>query len=221
MDTMFDTLLQLPLFQGLAYEDFTTIIGKTKLHFMKHKPGESIVQAGETCNQLIFLLNGEITVTTIPEHRLYSFTENQQAPYLIEPYSMFGMNTSYNSTYISCTESHTVRIDKTFVLVELFKYDIFRLNYMNIISNRAQTLYKRLWEKPTENTETRINRFILRHCERPTGQKSLKIKMEDLARLISDTRLNVSKALNNMQDQGLMELHRGEIVIPEVQLLPA
>ena len=34
---------------------------------------------------------------------------------------------------------------------ELFKYDIFRLNYMNIISNRAQSLSNRLWAENTDN----------------------------------------------------------------------
>ena len=33
MNTMFDTLLQLPLFQGLAQEDFTNILGKVKSLF--------------------------------------------------------------------------------------------------------------------------------------------------------------------------------------------
>ena len=33
MNTMFDTLLQLPLFQGLAQEDFTNILGKAQLDF--------------------------------------------------------------------------------------------------------------------------------------------------------------------------------------------
>ena len=37
METMFDTLLQLPLFQGLCHEDFTNILEKVKLHFTKHK----------------------------------------------------------------------------------------------------------------------------------------------------------------------------------------
>ena len=32
---MFDTLLQLPLFQGLCHEDFTSILDKVKLHFIK------------------------------------------------------------------------------------------------------------------------------------------------------------------------------------------
>ena len=43
METMFDTLLQLPLFQGLCHEDFTSILDKVKLHFIKHKVGETII----------------------------------------------------------------------------------------------------------------------------------------------------------------------------------
>ena len=55
--------------------------------------------------------------------------------------------------------------------------------------------------------------------ERPSGEKILKIKMEELANAINDTRLGVSKALNGMQEDGLLELHRGEIVIPDIERL--
>ena len=48
METMFNTLLQLPLFQGLCHEDFTNILEKVKLHFTKHKAGEVIVKSGYT-----------------------------------------------------------------------------------------------------------------------------------------------------------------------------
>lgn len=40
MNTMFDTLLQLPLFQGLAQEDFTNILGKVKLSLQSIKPAK-------------------------------------------------------------------------------------------------------------------------------------------------------------------------------------
>ena len=142
-----------------------------------------------------------------------------QAPYLIEPQSLFGMNTSYVSTYIAQTEVHTVTISKTFVMSHLFRYEIFRLNYMNIISNRAQTNYNRLWNKTIGNPETRIADFILSHIERLSGKKILKIKMEVLADILNDTRLSISKALNGMQEKGLLTLHRGEIVIPNVEKL--
>ena len=56
METMFDTLLQLPLFQGLAQEDFTCILEKVKLHFTKHKPGELLLQKGSSFKEMVFIL---------------------------------------------------------------------------------------------------------------------------------------------------------------------
>ena len=219
MNTMFDTLLQLPLFQGLAQEDFTNILGKVKLSFTKHKAGEVIVKAGDTCSQLIFVLKGEISSCTSSANTSYSSTEYFQAPYVIEPQSLFGMSTSYVSAYTAQTETHTVSISKAFVMSELFKYDIFRLNYMNIISNRAQSLNSRLWAESTDNLEKRIGNFILTHIERPSGRKILKIKMEELAQVVNDTRMGVTRALNSMQEKGLLELHRGEMMIPDAEKL--
>ena len=65
METMFDTLLQLPLFQGLCHEDFTSILDKVKLHFIKHKAGETIIGNGSPCKQLRFLLKGKVSIVII------------------------------------------------------------------------------------------------------------------------------------------------------------
>lgn len=215
METMFDTLLQLPLFQGLCHEDFTNILDKVKLHFIKHKAGETIVESGSPCAQLCFLLKGEVSIVTSSKEKIYTVIEQMEAPYLIEPQSLFGMNTNYTSSYIAHTEAHTVSISKAFVLSDLFNYEIFRLNYMNVISNRAQNLYARLWEEPTLNLKEKIIRFFLLHCEKTQGEKIFKVKMDDLARCLDDTRLNTSRALNELQDSGLLELRRKEILIPD------
>ena len=219
METMFDTLLQLPLFQGLCHEDFTSILDKVKLHFIKHKAGETIIKSGNPCTQLCFLLKGEISIVTNAKENIYTVIEQIEAPYLIEPQSLFGMNTNYASSYVAHTEVHTVCISKAFVLSDLFRYDIFRLNYMNIVSNRAQNLYTRLWDRAPKDIEDKIIRFILAHIERMTGEKLFKVKMDDLARILDDTRLNVSKALNGLQELNLLELHRKEIRIPDLALL--
>ena len=104
---------------------------------------------------------------------------------------------------------------------EMFKYEIFRLNYLNIICNRAQTLQRRLRTPLAGDVKQRIIHFIANQAERPAGEKSLKIKMEELASICNETRMNVSKALNSLQNEGLVELHRGEIVVPRLELLTA
>ena len=155
METMFDTLLQLPLFQGLAQEDFTRILEKVKLHFTKYKPGELLLKEGGACHELVFVLKGEIASSTSSADSSYCFTEYFPAPFLIEAHSIFGMKTHYASTYRARTEVHTVSISKAFVVKELFNYEIFRLNYMNIISNRTQMLHNRLWAVFGNSPESR------------------------------------------------------------------
>ena len=90
---------------------------------------------------------------------------------------------------------------------------------MNFISNRAQNLYGRLWDEAYTDIEDKIIHFILIHAERMQGEKIMKIKMDDFARCVDDTRLNVSKVLNSLQEQKLLELHRKEIIIPDAALL--
>lgn len=219
MDTMFSTLLKLPLFQGLGQEDLTAILGKVKLHFTRHKAGETILKAGTPCDRLLFILKGEVVSSASPADASYKFTEYFPAPCLIEPQSLFGMNTTYAANYAANEETHTVSIGKELVLTELFKYEIFWMNYMNIISNRVQNLNSRIWGKTTDRLEKRIFGFILARVEHPTGRKILKIKMEKLAEVVNDTRAGVSKVLNTMQEAGLVELHRGEIIVLKAENL--
>ena len=219
MYTMYDTLLQLPLFQGLCHEDFSNILEKVTLHFTKYKIGESVAESKMPCDRLIFLLQGEVSITTTSQDGVYSIVERAKAPFVIEPYALLGMNINYISSYTAYTEISAISISKTLVLNALLKYDIFRLNYMNLISNRAQCLHARLWDEAPHDLTDRLVAFISTHVERLAGEKILKIKMENLAKHLSDTRLNVSKTLNKLQEEGLIQLRRKEIVVGDGERL--
>ncbi len=217
--TMYDTLLQLPLFQGLCKNDFTNILGKVKLHFRKIAADEVIVEQGEPCTQLIFLLSGEIVSKATNNEQTYSIHEVFTAPFVIEPYSLFGMQPKYAATYKARTDTHIVSIDKSFILTELNKYEIFRLNYLNILSNRAQVAQEKLWHTHHLNIQDKIVGFLLQRVIKPDGEKMMHIKMEDLAEMIDETRINVSRTLNEMQEKGLLQLSRKEIRIPALEKL--
>ncbi len=217
--SMFDTLLQLPLFQGLAKEDFTNIVGKAKFHFTQQRPGEVIVREGTPCEQLYFILKGEISTTTTSSDGLYSFTEYFQAPYLIEPQSLFGIKTNYVGRHVAHTNVNMISIGKSFVTNELFKYEIFRLNYLNMVSSYGQNLSENVWSAVPDCLEERVYHFISSHIRRKQGEKLFKIKMEDLALIVNDTRTNVSRFLNDLQNNGFIELHRGEIFIFDAEEL--
>ena len=220
MTTIFDKLLQLPLFQGMTREDFASVVGKVAFHFQKHRAGDILAQTGSSCDKLIFLLKGEVEITTLSDQARYSVTEFVQAPCLIEPDSLFGPSTTFRSTYLAASEADTVTIHKSFILNDLFKYEIFRLNFLNYLCNRAQSEYRKLWENPTGSLEERMGRFVKQHLKRQQGKAILRIKMNDWAEILNETRKSVSHVLNSMQSRNLVELKRGEVHIAEVSNLP-
>ena len=221
MNTMFDTLLELPLFQGLCHEDFTTIIEKIKLHFSRHKKGNIVIKQNGACKQLAFLLKGTLILETVSKDGMYSFVEYIDAPAVIEPQALFGMKLRYRSSYLAKTEVNMVSISKSFILYDLMQYDVFRLNYMNMISNGAQITKALLWLKIPANTEEKIINFILMHSNKTPGTKALRVKMDDLARCINDSRLNTSKTLKTLHEKQLIELRRKEIIIHDIYKLYA
>lgn len=217
--TMYDTLLQLPLFQGLGKKDITNIIERVKFHFQRYSAGETIVKQDEQCNQLFFLMQGELEAETINEANGYLFSEVLCAPYFVEPYSLFGKCTNYTATYKAKTDVNLLTIDKLYIFTELSEYPIFRLNFLNILSSRCQTCNQKLWNQTIGDANQKFIQFLLYRSQQPNGEKTLKVTMEDLAEMLNETRINVSKMLNDYQNKGLVQLKRKAICIPELSNL--
>lgn len=218
---MYENLLCLPYFQGMSKDDITAILDKIKLSYNNHSDKEIICDKGEECNKFLLLTKGTITSLAESPDGTYSISEEHNAPYAIEPHSMFGYTTSYNRQYFSKGSSTTLSIEKGYFFSELAKQKIFLLNFMNLISRRVQRMNDCTWNHTPTTIEGRIIHFIAGRCEKTQGRKRVSIKMEQLATLLCETRLNVSRALNYLQGQGLIELNRGEILIPQFEkLLP-
>jgi CRP-like cAMP-binding protein len=213
---MYEALLQLPLFQGLCTDDFTCIIEKVKFHFRSYSGNEVIMNQGDACNQLAFLLEGNLLSKRTDDKHGFKLIETITAPAIIEPYSLFGMYPYYESTYQAQEEVKLLVIDKSYILSELSNYEIFRLNYLNLLSNRAQVNQRKLWNTHIGSLEEKLANFFLSRCLKPEGTKTLQIGMEELAGLINETRINVSRKLNELREKSIILLRRKEIHIPEM-----
>lgn len=47
MDSMFQNLMQMPLFHGVTYQKLSEIIGKHPFHFQKFTGKDNIISAGD------------------------------------------------------------------------------------------------------------------------------------------------------------------------------
>ena len=216
---MYDTLLSLPLFQGMSQTDFNSLLQKIRLDFIRYEDGDVIIEKGNRCGSLAFLINGTVESSRSGMDGNFTFSELIEAPFLIEPYSMFGRAGSYQRTYTAIGSCSFLMVDKQYIYTELGKYNICRMNLLNILSGRVQQLDSHIWSLDGMSLRERIIRFIKGLSDIQSGQKRLVIKMNDLATLMDATRLNVSRELNALEKDGLISLRRKEIFIPALENL--
>lgn len=217
--TMFERLLQLPLFQGLTMQEVSDVMSHVRLDFVNYHQGDEIVMQGESCRKLIYIINGEV----MAEHRnaelQFTLTEHLPDLKVIEPYNLFGMYQTYSRTYSFTTDGSTLAIDKRVMLSQLMTNNIVKINLMNIACNKYQQTLRLLCQYPDDTVRHKIVKFILSYCIVPKGKKDIQIKMTDLANIIHETRLNVSIVLNELEEQGLITMQRGCFTINDLQTL--
>lgn len=217
--SMMERLQLLPLFQGMADSDMAWVVEKLRFDFSKVSEGEYIVRQDDLCDSLIFLLSGEVSMETQNLENTYRFIENIMVPSVLQPEVMFGPQTRYTHSFKATADTNLLKVSKQEFWGFLIENEVFRLNFINMLSAKAQNAQQALWKPAGGTLEQRLIRFLLQLCMKPTGKKTLKIKMEDLAWELNETRLNVSKTLNKLKEQELVQLKRSAIEIPQMEKL--
>ena len=216
---LYDHLLQFPLFQGMSRDNLAQMAGHTKFGFMKCAIGQTIVREDDACTQLYFLLSGKLRFETRSDDRSYRVIEQLEAPYMFQAEAVFGYNQRFTHTVTAIMESSFITIDKDELLRLSEDFLVFRLNLLNLYATQAQKLLRQPWRHRPESLSDRIVRFLVHHCVYPAGPKTIHILMIQLAAEVGDSRLDVSRVLNQLQRDGLLHLHRGRIEVPQMERL--
>lgn len=215
----FSRLLELPLFQGIGKSEFWKIAEKVRFDFQTYLEGDRIVEQDFPCTHLVFIINGQLHAVRESDRHNYVLHEWLPSPMVLQPASLFGLTTRYSRSYQADGEVQVLRVDKRAVCDVLFNYSTFRFNYLNLLSFQVQQTERRLWTSFEPDLARRFIAFLTVRCERLAGRKELFVKMEQLADELDATRLNVSRMLNSLQKQNLIQLRRERILVPAFQHL--
>ena len=160
-----------------------------------------------------------LKIETFSDDSRYSVIEQMSSPYILQQESIFGYYQRYTHNFYALTDANFLTLDKEEVVRLSEDFLVFRLNLMNHLATQSQKLIQMQWRRSPLSLRERIVRFFFQHTLYPAGPKTFHILMERLAEEVNDSRLNVSRALNRMQESGILELHRGRIEIPQLERL--
>lgn len=203
----------------MSHDDLQQVAAYTKLDFRKYVAGDTVYNAGDVCRHLYLLINGEVNIISMSDDCQFTVEERMSAPYMAQLERLFGFNSIFSNTMRALTDLNVLLIEKQELNIMSEQYLVFRLNQINLLSYKAQRLWARRWHQQPATLEQRIVRYLVDHCERPAGFKNIKVTMNYLAQELNDSRLDVSRALNRLQQQGLITLHRGGLTVAAMEKL--
>ncbi len=216
---IYDRLLQFTLFQGMSRADLMEVVTHTKMGFLKVTAGKKVVKDGDDCIRFFMLTNGTLELETVSDDHNCKVIEKVSAPYTLQPERLFGISQRYTTGAKALTKCNFITLDKQEVLFLIETQLVFRLNILNLMAADTQRISHRAWRTAPKTLRERITRFFFDRCIYPAGQKTYYILMQQLAQELNDSRLDISNALNGMQNDGLLTLHRGRIEIPMLERL--
>ncbi|MBP3785959.1 MAG: Crp/Fnr family transcriptional regulator [Bacteroidaceae bacterium] len=212
-------LLQLPLFQGFSEADYLEMAAKVRLNFQTLQAGKTIIRQGSPCKSYIFIVGGDFCVTHHNDSPFYMLHEWFSMPALLGAENLYGLRQRY--AYSATTKSVVTlfEVSKDMVFNVLMNYEVFRMNYMNLLSYYSQTRRDKLWLSHPSLLQERFAAFLSYRCLRPAGHKRLHIRQTSLAAELLATLRNVSLMLQNLEERQLLHHGRGFIDVPRFEKL--
>lgn len=213
MESMYDILLELPMFKGASYNKISEIVGKAKFHFLKYLPGERIIEAGEPCTHLKFIISGSVRVTAANTDGRFKESQTLSAPDVIAPEFLFGRATDYPVTATAIDTAGLVQISKTDFVDILNSDPVFLYNYLNTLSVNAQKAVEGVLAVAAGSLEERIAFWIIALTQPSGTDIRLCCKQRDLYSLFGVQRSSFIATLDRMKNEGTIDYDSNEIRI--------
>lgn len=209
--TMYESLMTLPLFKGVSHERLSEIVGKIPLAFLKYMPGEKVMDSGDPCTGLKFVLKGSVRLSLHNVNDRLRIQQTLEGPAVISPDFLFGRDTNYPSTGTAIDTVSIIQIEKKDFLELLRVDEIVMYNYLNILSTNAQKSVNGVLALTAGSLEERIAFWIIALTQLSGKDIVLQAKHRDLYTLFGVQRSSFIAALDTLKAKGIIEYTPNEI----------
>lgn len=210
---MFDILVGLPLFKGASRQKMSQVVGSCKFHFLKYLPDSTIFNAGDPCNDIAFILSGNVRITISNPDGRFNVSQTITGHDVISPDFLFGRHTCYPGDVKAIDTVSILRITKNDYLNILNSDPVFLLNYLNLLSMNAQKAVEGILAVSTGDIPERIAYWISAMSQPRSSDVTIECRRRDLTTLFGVPRTSLKAALDNMKQQGLIDYTRDSIKV--------
>lgn len=204
MISMYQLLMDLPIFKGSSSEQISYFLEKTPIEFKNIEVGETFAKLGDKVEKVICVLNGKYSITKKFTNSIFdriSIDFNGGSVVGIE--RLFGMDHHFNFNAVAKSRLCMLEFCKADYLDTIEKERLFQINLLNYLSYRAQKPNSIIEEFAKLSSEAPIrailNMFTDSNVEQIEIYLNLEMgtnRIEDWSEIVKDLQLKGERYLN-------------------------
>lgn len=204
--TMYELLMQLPVFQGISNDQLTDIIEKIPFSFSQFEPGQVIIQQGEECSALSFVLSGVVRTKTPTFGHRVQILQEFEGPYTMPFYNLFGAETRHHDTVTAVTRVGIMQLNKSHFLRVLQQNPILLINTMNMLCTNAQKQHKAMDFSGESDPVLRLASWMLAFTERVGSNIVFDAELSDWCDLLQVDQTSFWRCVATLEGQHIVEV---------------
>ncbi|MFO7656568.1 MAG: Crp/Fnr family transcriptional regulator [Bacteroidales bacterium] len=219
MTELFEILSKNAIFSGLSPGQLVHLFSDKLYRKRTLVKDEIAVHANEPCNNLIFVIEGSVRGEMTDFSGKVIKIEDIHAPRPVAPAFVFGRQNVYPVDIIANEPTSLLIVPKE-TLIRLLQQDALILNnFLDVISNRAQFLSDKIRFLSFKTIKGKIAHYLLKMTEKEYIKVLLPETQGQLADYFGVTRPSLTRALGEMERDGILQLNKKEIIIKNIQQL--
>lgn len=216
---MYEKIMLIPLFTGLSHDQISHFLEKTSISFSQFKENEYICKKGDPVNTLVCILDGEISVQhELGENNVIIIEEIIDSPVSINSDRLFGIERSSSVTVKALRKTGIMEFKKKDFIKLLDTNEIFRLNYLNNLSYKAQSTESIFKNYPFKSTLDFINSLLRIFTTKSAKSVRLHFNVEELSAYTGLNIEEINTDLNSIiNSPNIHKIPTGLEIINEIQ----
>ncbi len=214
MDNIFDKLLHLPLFQGVTQERLEEVVEKIPFHFLKFKRGATILDCGDPCTHVRFVISGKVRMEYSSRELKFKISHELSSPEVISPDYLFGLDTSYPFSVVAVEECGILQVAKQDYVSIVQSDKVFVYNILNYLSRNSQSMKSLLLNIEQVTVLERIAMLVNTFTTQRATDIKLSFRLRDLCRLLGARRPALKTAIDYLIENDMIAMpNNGTIFI--------
>ena len=211
MNSMYQQLMQLPLFQGVSTDLITALVEKLPFHFLKYRNGEQIVAAGDTCTHIKFIVSGKARMVTPCSRLRVSLEQTLSTPHVLAAEYLFGRDTNYPFTAYAEGPCGILQLLKGDYIKMINTDKVFLFNILNYLSSGSQRGLSLALSSRDGSVAERLAMLVSVLTVTGATDVVLKYKQKDLCSLLGTQRTTLVAMLDKLSDMEILDYDSNEM----------